>query len=66
MSYIFQKIFTGKYQECLKLLTSSESLKVHIILHHYQYQDYFDMTQKSVRFTNGEFVESTHHSIKLG
>ena len=33
-----------------------------IILHHYQ--DYFDMTQKSMRFTNGEFVESTHYSIK--
>ena len=33
-----------------------------IILHHYQ--DNFDMTQKSMRFTNGEFVESTHYSIK--
>ena len=38
------------------------TLKVHIILHHYK--DYFDMTQKSMRFTNGEFVESTHYSIK--
>ena len=33
------------------------TLKVQIILH-------FDMTQKSMRFTNGEFVESTHYSIK--
>ena len=40
----------------------SWTLKVHIILHHYK--DYFDMTQKSMRFTNGEFVESTHYSIK--
>ena len=38
------------------------TLKVHIILHHYK--DYFDMTQKSMRFTNGKFVESTHYSIK--
>ena len=34
------------------------TLKVQIFLHH------FDMTQKSLRFTNGEFVESTHYSIK--
>ena len=34
------------------------TLKVHIILNHYQ--DYFDWTG----FTNGEFVESGHYSIK--
>ena len=38
------------------------TMKVHIILHHYQ--DYFDWTGKTMRFTNGEFVESTHYSIK--
>ena len=31
-------------------------------MHHYG--DYFDMTGKTFRHTNGEFVESSHYSIK--
>ena len=36
--------------------------KVHIILHHYK--EYFDITNKTLRYTNGEFVESCHYSLK--
>ena len=38
------------------------TLKVHIIFHHYE--DYFDWTGVTLRYTNGEFVESSHSSIK--
>ena len=38
------------------------SLKVHIILDHYK--EYFDLAGKTLRHTNGEFVESSHYSIK--
>ena len=38
------------------------SLKVHIIIHHYR--DYFEWTGKNFRYTNGEFVEASHYSIK--
>ena len=38
------------------------SLKMHIIVDHYQ--EYFDLAGKTFRHTNGEFVESSHHSIK--
>ena len=40
----------------------SMTLKVHIILHHYH--DYFDWTGRTMRFTNGEFVESSNYSFK--
>ena len=33
-----------------------------LLLHHYS--DYFDWTGKTFRHTNGEFVESSHYSIK--
>ena len=38
------------------------TLKVHIIFHHYK--EYFDLSGKTLRHTNGEFVESSHYSIK--
>ena len=37
-------------------------LKVHIILHHYK--QYFDLAQKTLRYTNGEFVEASHYTLK--
>ena len=38
------------------------TLKIHIILDHYK--DYFEWTAKTFRHTNGEFVESSHYTIK--
>ena len=38
------------------------SLKTHIIYHHYE--DYFSWTGKTLRYTNGEFVEATHYTFK--
>lgn len=38
------------------------TLKIHVIFHHYE--DYFDMTGKTMKYTNGEFVESCHHTIR--
>ena len=54
--------FSVNFEYLFENFNLNMTLKVHIILHHYK--DYFDMTQKSMRFTNGEFVESTHYSIK--
>ena len=39
------------------------TLKIHIIYHHYQ--DYFDWTQKTMKFTNGEFTERAHSVFKI-
>ena len=38
------------------------NLKVCIIVDHYK--EYFNLTGKTLRHTNGEFVESSHYSIK--
>ena len=54
--------FSVNFEYLFENFNLNMTLKVHIILHHYK--DYFDMTQKSMRFTNGEFVESTYYSIK--
>ena len=39
------------------------SLKVHIIIHHYQ--DYFEWRGKNFHYTHGEFVEDSHYAIKM-
>jgi hypothetical protein len=39
------------------------TLKIHVILD--DYKDYFDWTNKTFRYTNGEFVESSHSSLKI-
>ena len=56
--YQFQVNFFYLYENFHLNMT----LKVHIILHHYH--DYFDWTGRTMRFTNGEFVESSHYSFK--
>ena len=38
------------------------TLKVHIILHHYQY--YFEKYGTTMRHTNGEFTESCHSTLR--
>ena len=38
------------------------TLKTYVIFDHYS--DYFQWTKKSFRHTSGEFVESTHATIK--
>ena len=50
--------FAVNFEYLFENFNLNMTLKVHIILQHYQ--DYFDMTQKSMRFTNDEFVEITH------
>ena len=39
------------------------TLKVHIILHHYQ--DYFDWTGKTMRFTNGDLLKAVTTASKM-
>ena len=56
--YHFQVNFFYLYEN----FNLNMTLKVHIILHHYN--DYFDWTGRTMRLTNGEFVESSHYSIK--
>ena len=41
----------------------SMTLKTHIIIHHYLY--FFQTTRKTMRFTNGEFHESCHSSLRM-
>ena len=38
------------------------TIKIHIIYNHYE--DYFDWTMTTFRYTNGEFVESMHSTIR--
>ena len=38
------------------------TLKIHVILHHYKY--YFETTGQTFKFTNGEFTESCHSSLR--
>ena len=40
----------------------SMTLKVHIIIHHYQY--YFTKSGQTMKMTNGEFVETCHSSLR--
>ena len=32
---------------------------------YHHYQNYFDITQESMRFTNGEFTETAHATFKV-
>ena len=38
------------------------TLKTHVVLHHYAW--YFKTTGKNFRYTNGEFFEAAHYSLK--
>ena len=38
------------------------SLKTHIIFHHYE--DFFTWTRKNFHYTNREFEEAIHYSLK--
>ena len=38
------------------------TLKVHIVLHHYQY--YFETTGETFKETNGEFTETAHSTLR--
>ena len=40
----------------------SMTLKCHIIIHHYPY--FFDKSGKNMRYTNGEFPESCHSTLR--
>ena len=54
--------FTTNFDYLYENFNMNMTLKIHIILHHYS--DYFDWTGKSFHYTNGEFVESSHYTIK--
>ena len=45
-----------------ELFDVSETLKIHVILNHYS--DYFEMTGKIFKETNGEHHEALHHTLK--
>lgn len=38
------------------------TLKIHVIYHHYE--DYFQWTKKTMKYTNGEFTETAHSVFK--
>ena len=37
-------------------------LKVHVLVHHLS--EYFALTGKTMRYTNGEFVETLHSTLR--
>ena len=39
------------------------TLKIHVIVHHYK--QYFEWTDKTMRFTNAEFTETAHSTFKM-
>ena len=39
------------------------TLKIHVIFHHYE--DYFDWTGVTMKFTNAEFTETAHATFKI-
>ena len=50
------------FENVHQLFGISETLKIHVISHHYS--DYFKMTGKTFRETNGEHHEALHHTLK--
>ena len=41
----------------------SMTLKVHVIFSHYE--DYFQLTGKTFKFTSGEYVETAHRKLRI-
>ena len=39
------------------------TLKTHVILHHYGF--YFSITGKTLKDTNGEYVEALHNTLRI-
>ena len=54
--------FKEAFENVHQLFGISETLKIHVISHHYS--DYFKMTGKTFRETNGEHHEALHHTLK--
>ena len=54
----FKQAFKVVHQE----FGLSQTLKIHVIFDHYS--DYFAMTGKNFRETNGEHHEALHHTLK--
>ena len=54
----FKQAFEVVHQE----FGLSQTLKIHVIFDHYS--DYFAMTGKNLRETNGEHHEALHHTLK--
>ena len=54
--------FTDKFYHLYMEYNLSMTLKVHIIIHYYQY--YFSKSGQTMRLTNGEFVETCHSSLR--
>ena len=57
--YGFQTTFDYLYEEFNLPMT----LKIHVIVHHYK--QYFEWTDKTMRFTNAEFTETAHSTLKM-
>ena len=54
--------FTNQFYHLFMEYELSMTLKVHIIIHHYQY--YFTKSGQTMKMTNGEFVETCHSSLR--
>ena len=54
--------FKEAFENVHQLFGLSETLKVHVILSHYS--DYFELTGKTFKETNGEHHEALHHTLK--
>ena len=55
--------FSQKFYSMFMEYGLSMTLKIHVIIHHYKY--YFDKTGKTFKYTNGEFTESAHSSLRM-
>ena len=54
--------FTNQFYHLFMEYELSMTLKVHIIIHHYQY--FFTKSGQTMKLTNGEFVETCHSSLR--
>ena len=54
--------YTNQFYHLFMEYNLSMTLKVHIIIHHYQY--FFTKSGQTMRLTNGDFVETCHSSLR--
>ena len=54
--------FENKFNYLYDTKKLNMTLKTHVIIHHYK--DYFELSGKTFKYTNAEFTESLHSSLR--
>ena len=55
--------FENNFNHLYENIELNMTLKVHVILHHFT--QYFELTNSTMKDTNGEFVETLHSSLRI-